>query len=54
MSIGHGQPRRIRATEVDGGRMRIPRGSSYRLRVWDSRTPPEGRDPPSVNGIQGD
>lgn len=27
MPTGHGQLRRIRATEVDAGRMRIPRGS---------------------------
>ena len=33
MSVGHGQRRCIRATEVHGGRLRSPRGSSYRERV---------------------
>jgi len=38
MSVGHGQRRGIRETEISVGRMRIPRGSWYRWRMRDSIT----------------
>jgi hypothetical protein len=45
MPVGRGPRRDIRGTEIRVGRMRIPRGQYYRLRVRDSIARPDGKRP---------